>query len=100
MTSVSPPNPSSIFEHSHISGIPGWAQKEVAGSQRSGLAALGCGNLQLFLELPIWWFDKAGEYPFPGRKCPHICEGIHWWWMDGFLTHHGSDLANTSPVVS
>ena len=18
---------------------------------------------------------------FPGRKCPHICKGIHWWWI-------------------
>ena len=100
MTLVSPPNPSSIPESSHISGVPGWAQKEVAESQRSGVAALGCGGLQPSLKLPIWWFDKAGEYLFPGRKGPHICEGIHWWQMNRFPTYHGSDVANPSPVVS
>ena len=98
VTLVNPLNPSSIPEYCHISGIPGWAQKEVAESQRSGLAALGCGSLWPSLVLPIWWFNKAGEYLFPGRKCPHLCERICWWQMNGFPTHHGSDVPYASPL--
>ena len=79
---------------------PWVGSKEVAGSQGSGLAALGFCCLQLSLKLPIWWFDKAGEYLFPGRKCPHICKGICWWQMNGSPTQYESDAANASPVVS
>ena len=69
-----PTNPSSIPKEGQISGVPGWAQKEEAGSQRSGSVVLSCDSLQLSLKLSIWWFKKVGEYLFPGRKCPHICK--------------------------
>ena len=85
---------------SHIFLHPWVGLTEVAGSQRSGLAALGCGSSWPSLKLPIWWFNNAGEYLFSGRKCPHICKGICWWQMNGFPTHCGSDAANASPVVS
>ena len=41
---VEPTNPASIPEEGHISGVPGWAWKEVAGSQRSGSAAVICDS--------------------------------------------------------
>ena len=37
---------------------------------------------------------------FPGRKCPHVCKGICWWEINGFLTHCGKDAVTTSPFVS
>ena len=45
-----------------------WVGSKVAQSQRSGLAALGYGSLQMPLKLLIWWFDKAGGHLFPGQK--------------------------------
>ena len=80
-----------------FSDIPGWAQKEVAGSQMSGLAVWSSVGLQLSLKLPIWWFEMASEYHFPGRKCPHVCQGIHWWWIKGSLTHCGKAQLPQAP---
>ena len=88
-----PTNPSSIPVKVTFSGIPGWAQKEVAGSQRSGLAVWSCGSLQPSLKLQIWWFEKAGEYLFPGRKCPQCLQRnplvAHKWISDSLWIRHG-----------
>ena len=95
--------PTKSIQHSWRESLfwyPRVGSKEVASSQRSGSAALGCGSSQLSLKLLIWWFDKAGEYLFQGWKCPHICTEVHWWQLNGSPTHHGSDVANASPVVS
>ena len=35
-----------------------------------------------------------------GRKCPHVCKGICWWWINGSLTHHGKDVVTTNPFLS
>ena len=56
-----------------FSGIPGWAWKDIAGSQRSGSTVWNCGSLWPSLKLLPWWFEKAGEYVFPVRKCPNVC---------------------------
>ena len=77
----------------------GGLKKEVAGSQRSGLTAWSCGSSWPSLELPIWWFENPGEYLFPGRKCPYVCKGIHWLWINGSLTHCGKDVVMASPLV-
>ena len=42
---------------------------------------------------------SRGEYLFPGRKCLHICKGIHWWQIKGSPAHHGKDMVMASLLV-
>ena len=60
--------PIEISQHSCGTFWHPWVSPEVAQSQRSGLAALHCGSLQLPFKLLIWWLDKAGGYLFPSWK--------------------------------
>ena len=74
--------------------------EKVAYSQRSGLAAKGCGSLWLPLKVLILWFDKADRYIFPGWKHLYACKRVCWWQLNGSSTHCEWDGVNTSPVVS
>ena len=72
----------------------------MAGSQRSGLTVWSCGSLQASLIHHSGDLRRLVSTFFPGRQCPHICKGIHWWQINRSLTHCGKDAATTSPLVS
>ena len=56
-----------ISQHPHDTFLVSLGGPDIAPS---GLAALGCDGLQLPLKLLTWWFDRTGEYLFPGQKHP------------------------------
>ena len=92
--------PTKISQHPCDTFLASLGGHNIALSQRTGLSALGCGSSWLPLKWLIRWFDRAGEYLFPGQKFLHACKGICWWQWNRSLTHHVLDAAGTNSVIS
>ena len=94
-----PTDPSSIPKKGYIFWHP-WV-----GSKRSGRIPRGlvqqCGAV-VVQDYPLNCHSGGSSRLvstfFLGRKCSHVCKGIHWWQINGSLTHCGKDMVTTSSL--